>query len=109
LEQCFVANDIQYDKERAVLLSVCGAKIYSLVRSLLASGKPSDKTFKEICEVLGTHDCPKPSITVQRYKFNTCVGKQSVSGASYIAELCKISEYCEYGANLDELIREFCV
>ena len=42
LEQFLVANDIQDDKQRAILLNVCGAKTYSLVRSLLASANPSD-------------------------------------------------------------------
>jgi len=82
LEQFVVANDIQYDKQRAVLLDVCGAKTYALVRSMLASAKPSDKTFKDICEVLDKHYCPKPSVIVQRYKVNTFVRKQGVSVAS---------------------------
>jgi len=43
LEQFFVANDIQDDKQRAVLSSVCGAKTYALVRSLLAPAQPCDK------------------------------------------------------------------
>ena len=106
LEQIFIANDIDEDKQRAVLLSVCGAKTYSLVRSLLAPAKPNDKTFKEICELLERHHCPRPSVIVQRYKFNMCVRKPGVSVASYVAKLRKLSEYCDYGANLDEMIRD---
>ena len=104
LKQFFIANAIDEDKQRAVLLSVCGAKTYSLVRSLLAPAKPNDKTFKEICEILERHHCPRLSVIVQRYKFNMCAIKPGVSVASYVAELRKLSEYCDYGANLDEMI-----
>ena len=96
LEQFCIANAIDEDKQRAVLLSVCGAKTYSLIRSLLAP----------ICEILERHHCPRPSVIVQRYKFNMCVRKPGVSVASYVAELRKLSEYCDYGVNLDEMIRD---
>ena len=66
LEQFCIANAIDEDKQRAVLLSVCGAKTYSLIRSLLAP----------ICEILERHHCPRPSVIVQRYKFNMCVRNQ---------------------------------
>ena len=74
--------------------------------SLLAPTKAIDKRFKNICEVLGKHHYPKPSVIVYRYKFNICVRKQGVSVASYVPELRKLSEYCEYGTNIDEMIRE---
>jgi len=36
LEQFFVANDVETEaKQRAILLSVCGAKTYALIRDLL--------------------------------------------------------------------------
>ena len=45
----FTANDIKIDeKRRAILLSVCGAHIYQLVRSLVSPRKPADKTYEEI-------------------------------------------------------------
>ena len=31
-------------------------------------GKPSDKTFKEIVELVQNHENPKPSAIVQRFK-----------------------------------------
>ena len=33
-----------------------------------------------------------------------CVRKPGVSVGSYVAELRKLSEYCDYSANLDEMI-----
>jgi hypothetical protein len=63
----------------------------------------------EICEVLGKYHCPKHSVIVQRYIFYTRVRKRGVSVTSYVAELCKLSGCCEYGANLDEMIRDHTV
>ncbi|KAL5474573.1 hypothetical protein EMCRGX_G026540 [Ephydatia muelleri] len=46
LVQYFTANNIEADeKRRAVLLTVCGAHIYQLVRSLVSPGKPTEKSF----------------------------------------------------------------
>ena len=60
LNKFVMANPIDEDKQRAVLLSVCGAQTYSLVvRSLLAPAKPNDKTFKEICEILEKTQLPQ--------------------------------------------------
>ena len=106
LDQYFIANDIDDDKRRAVLLSICGSKTYSLVRSLVSPTKPCDKSYAELCETLEKHFCPKPSKIVQRYKFNTCVRRKGDSVSTYIADLRKLSEHCEYGQILDEMIRD---
>ena len=39
LEQYYLANDVDAaEKKRAILLSVCGASIYQLIRNLVAPG-----------------------------------------------------------------------
>ena len=49
LEQYFAANEItDKGKKRAVLLSVCGAKTYKLIRNLVNPRKPTDKSFAEL-------------------------------------------------------------
>ena len=46
LEFYFEANGVS-DKQRAILLSVCGSKTYKLIRNLTTPEKPADKTFTE--------------------------------------------------------------
>jgi len=47
LQQYFVANNIKgEDRERAVLLSVCGASTYQLIRSVVSPEKPTEKIFE---------------------------------------------------------------
>ena len=107
LQQYFTANDVDSaEKQRAILLSVCGAQTYQLIRSLLAPAKPTEKSFTEIVACLTEHYHPKPSIIVLRYNFNIRSRKQGESVADYVAALRKLAEECEYGAMLDELLRD---
>ena len=107
LEFYFEANGVDnVDKQRAILLSVCGSKTYKLIRNLTMPGKPSDKTFKEIVELVQNHENPKPSAIVQRFKFNTRFRKPGESIASYVAELRNISEHCDFQNTLEEMLRD---
>ena len=84
--------------------SVSGSKTYKLIRNLAMPGKPSDKTFKEIVELVQNHKNPKPSAIVQRFKFNTRFRKPGESIASYVAELQNISEHCDFENTLEEML-----
>ncbi len=107
LEFYFEANGVDNaDKQRAILSSVCGSKTYKLIRNLTMPGKPSDKTFEEIVELVQNHENPKPSAIVQRFKFNTRFRKLSESIASYVAELRNISEHCDFQNTLEEMLRD---
>ena len=103
----FEANDIQDDgKQRAVLLSVCGAPCYTLIRNLVYPVKPSDKTFEELCAVMRNHTNPKPSQIVQRFKFNSRIRAPGESIANYVAALKQLSEHCSFGDHLEEMLRD---
>lgn len=41
----FTANEIKdADKMKSILLTVCGQKMYGLIRNLMSPNKPTDKT-----------------------------------------------------------------
>lgn len=46
-------------KKRNILLTVCGAKTYHILRDLVAPQKPTDKSYAEIVECLKKHFNPK--------------------------------------------------
>lgn len=107
LEQFFVANEVKdKDRQRAIFLTVCGQRTYTLLRSLIQPAKPTDKTLKEILQVLEKHFAPKPSVVVERCHFNERIRKDGESISDYVAELRKMTEYCEYGDKLEEMIRD---
>jgi hypothetical protein len=107
LEFYLEANGVDdEDKQRAILLSVCGSKTYKLIRNLTTSRKPSEKTFTELVELVQQHQHRKPSAIVQRFKFNTRFRKPGESIVSYVAELRSLSEHCDFKSTLEEMLRD---
>ena len=48
---------------------VLGAKTYGLLKSLTAPAKPSEKSYKEIVDILKNHLNPKPLVIGERFRF----------------------------------------
>ena len=107
LEQFFIANEIESEqKQKAILLSSVGPRTYKLICNLTQPDKPSTKNFHTIVELVREHHSPRPSIIVQRFKFNTYMRQPQQSIRNYVAELKKLSEFCNFGNNLDEMLRD---
>ena len=107
LQQYFTANDIDAGaKQRAILLSSCGAETYQIIRNLVAPQKPADKTFKQLVELLQAHFCPPPSVIAQRFAFNNRAQREGETAAEFVAELRRLSEHCQFQASLDEMLRD---
>ena len=107
LDFYFLANGVTTDdKKKAILLTVCGAPTYQLLRGLLQPKTPTETSLKDIKEKLQSHYNPKPSSIVQRYAFHTRIRQQHESVADYVAALCAIGEHCEFGDSLNEMIRQ---
>ena len=72
LQQYFVANGVEdADKRRAIFLSACGQQTYKVIRNLVAPKKPAECKFEDITQHLAKYFSPKPSMIVQRFKFNS--------------------------------------
>ena len=107
LQQYFIANDVDSnEKKHAILLSVCGAATYKLIRSLLHPQKTTDKSYDEIVKSVKDHHKPQPSEIVQRFNFNTRVQKEGETVAEFIAELRRLSEHCKFEGTLDTTLRD---
>ena len=106
LEQWFIANNIEdNEKKRALLLSFIGSSRYKLIRSL-AQNKPTGKTYEELAKLMKDHLEPKPNVISQRYAFYKRDRRVDESVKGYVAELRKLSDYCEFGDRLDENLRD---
>ena len=107
LEQYFLVNEVEdVAKRRAILLSVCGSKTYALARDLLQPARPAETTFKKIVDTLEKHFSPKPSEIVERYKFHSLNRDEDKGVAAYVAELRKLTEHCNFGDTLPEMLRD---
>ena len=54
-------------KKRAILLSICGAETYTLIRNLVAPEKPTSRSFAQLVELVHHHYNPKPTVMVERF------------------------------------------
>ena len=52
------------------------------------------------------HFDPKPSVIVQRFRFNSRSRQEGESVAKFTAELQRLSEHCEFGAVLSDMLRD---
>jgi len=88
MDSYLAANEItDAGKRRAVLLSTCGPSTYRLIRSLVAPNKPTDKSYADLVKIVGLHFNPKPSVAVQRFKFNSWSKQPGETVSAFVAEL----------------------
>ena len=107
LDQYFIANGVDdAGKQRAILLSGCGALTYKLIKCLIAPEKPAEKTFKQLLEIVLKHFDPVPAITVQRYKFNVRMRQPGENVATFLSELRLLATKCDFGNSLEDMLHD---
>ena len=79
---------------------------FVLLRDLVSPKKPAQKKYSELVEILKTHFKPKPIMIAERFKFQQCVQKPDESVTEYLAQLRKMTEYCEFRDYLEQALRE---
>ena len=82
-----------------------GPKTYKLLSSLALPQLPGELNYDTIVKLMKEHNDPIPSVIVQRFKFNSHV-RRTETVREYVAELRKLSEHCEFGTNLEEMLRD---
>ena len=107
LEYFFQANGIENaDKKCAVFLSLIGASTYKRLRNLIAPAKPDTKTYAQLVKALADHFSPTPTESVQRFKFHSRVRRPGESVATFVSELRCLAEFCNFGAALEDMLRD---
>ena len=106
LKYYFEANNVTEAGKKSILLAVCGPATFHRISSLLTPTRLESINFHDLVgEVKEFYD-PKPSITVQRFQFNTRGRVQGEPISVYVAALRKLGEHCVYGDSLNEMIRD---
>ena len=83
-----------------------GPKLYKLLRTLVSQEKPGDNTYNGLIAAMQQHHSPKLSAIVQRYRFKCQFRRKGESVAQYLSELCVLSEFCEFGPSLIDMLRD---
>ena len=103
MEFYMMANGITDEaKKQVTLFSICGVKTYHTIKNLAAPTAPGGIAYYDILVLAQGHFCPKPYVTVQRYKFNSCARGKEESVAKLLRH---IALYCEYKDSLNDMLR----
>ena len=107
VDHFFDANGItDADKKKSAFLAVIGPTTYALVRNLVSPAKPGEKSYDELVKILKEHFNPTPSETVQRSRFHGRFRKPGETVATFVSELRSLAEFCNFGASLDDMLRD---
>ncbi|GBM00450.1 Transposon Ty3-I Gag-Pol polyprotein [Araneus ventricosus] len=93
-------QNIPADSRAKVFISSLSAKLYQLLKNLLAPDLPSDQNLDKLKNVLKQHLTPKPLIIPSRHKFLNRKQNEGESINSYIAELRALAINCDCDSNM---------
>ena len=102
----FTANAVGDAKQVPILLSSIGPSTYALLSDLLAPHQPGTKSLALISEMLRRHFEPKRTVIADRFHFHKRDQAAGESIADYDAHLRKLAVHCNFGATLDEVLRD---
>ncbi|GFV43186.1 uncharacterized protein TNCV_4174351 [Trichonephila clavipes] len=92
-------QNVPISNRAKVFVSSLSAKLYQLLKNLLAPDIPSDQTLDKLKDALKKHLTPKPLIIPSRHKFLN--RKQTEGeGSTYIAELRALAMNCDYDKDM---------
>ncbi|GFX09182.1 transposon Tf2-9 polyprotein, partial [Trichonephila clavipes] len=83
-----------------VFVSSLSAKLYQLLKNLLAPDIPSDQTLDKLKDALKKHLTPKPLIIPSRHKFLNRKQTEGEGVSTYIAELRALAMNCDYDKDM---------
>ena len=106
VKQYFAANEIPNDKKVPALLAMMGGKTCSPLRNLMTPDDPATKGYDDVVKLLDNHLSPKPLVIAERFRFHMRDQKEGKSIPVYVAELGKLSEHCDFKANLSDALRD---
>ena len=66
-------------------------------------------SFKELSDALSEHCNPAPSVIVERFNFYMYRQEPNQSISDFIARLKKLSQYCEFGDTIEDMLRDITV
>ncbi|KOB77474.1 reverse transcriptase [Operophtera brumata] len=106
LTQFIKLNTISISNQSAVLLTHPSDKSYRLVRNLVHPDKLEEITYSELVQVLNGHFTPKRWTFADRAKFYEAIKSDSETIKEWAARLRGLAVYCEFGTELDTVLRD---
>ena len=79
--------------------------MYKLFKGLAALSKLGEKYFDELKQLILFHQTPHLNMIAKCFKFSSSVRNADESISMFVAELRKLTEYCEYRNLLNDMLR----
>ncbi|XP_038055836.1 uncharacterized protein K02A2.6-like [Patiria miniata] len=89
----------------ATLLTVMGKECYEVYENLPLT-EEQRKSPQQILTSLGAHFDPKRNVVYTRFMFNSCKQEPKENIDTFLNRLRKLTTTCNYGALLDEMLRD---
>ena len=102
----FAANEVAEDKRVPILLSSIGPSTYSLLSDLTAPASPGSKTLQQIGDLLRGYYEPKRSVIAERFHFHKREQATGETIKDFDATLRRLATHCEFGATLEDTLRD---
>lgn len=99
-------NEVNTHKKQLLFLTLLGNEGYALMRDLCSPQKPSEKKYEDLKNLLLNYINPKPNLITERYKFKERRQAANESVMQFVTKLKKMSEHCEFGAVLEDALRD---
>ena len=106
VQHYFRAHKVEEEVRIHAFLSVIGSKNFTLLRNQVSPAKPGDKSLEELFTVLRKYFEPKKVVIAERFKFFRRQQQVGESVAEYEGELRKLATHCDYGAFLEQALRD---
>ncbi|XP_055685055.1 uncharacterized protein LOC129797827 [Lutzomyia longipalpis] len=107
LESLLSVNKItEEDQRKNLAITLMGATAYDTLVTLLSPKTPSEVTYKKIMETLLNHYEVKNNVIAERCQFHMRNRKDGESVNDYIVEIKAMADKCEFGAFLEEALRD---
>ncbi|XP_058448641.1 uncharacterized protein LOC131428612 [Malaya genurostris] len=110
LEQFYVANKIEENIKKAMLINHLCSKTYKLLRDLCTPDQPKDRSYAELCKLLSTHFTPPVVVHKERRCFFRAKrhenGHEAVN--EWIVRIKNLATNCKFGDTLQHnLVNKF--
>ena len=102
----FIVNDTDVKKQVPLLLTLIGAKGYTLAKNLLSPKTPESCKLEEIINALTNYYKPKMNVVYERYKFYSRNQKHEESISDFVKEIKTLAHTCEFGDTLTVMLRD---
>lgn len=106
VEMYFLVNKVTEELKVPTIISIIGDTSYELIVNLCSPKKPSELEYAELKKLMQSHLEPKPSVLAERYRFRQYRQREGQTIAEFVSEIKKMARYCDFGANLNENMRD---